>query len=160
MPQLRTLTPATSGEPTADTPRPPRAPVAVTVAPSGIEGTGAYAGQAIEARRKVGEMRGERIALKESHARARAARDSSGHVFMVTLSARHALDVSGSDSPLRFANHSCEPNLHLKVEQGRVAFYALRDIASGEELTADYGETHHQGRLACRCGAARCRGWL
>jgi histone-lysine N-methyltransferase SETD1 len=157
MPQLRTLGPAAEPEAPAPT---PRAPVAVTVAPSRIEGTGAYAGQAIEARRKVGEMRGERVSLKDSHARARAAREASGHVFMVTLSARHALDVSASDSPLRFANHSCAPNLHLKVEQGRVAFYAMRDIAEGEELTADYGETHHQGRLACRCGAPRCRGWL
>jgi uncharacterized protein len=157
MPQLRTLGPAVALEAPART---PRTPVAVTVAPSRIEGTGAYAGQAIAARSKVGEMRGERIGLKESHARARAAREASGHVFMVTLSARHALDVSASDSPLRFANHSCAPNLHLKVEQGRVAFYALRDIAEGEELSADYGETHHRGRLACRCGAPTCRGWL
>jgi SET domain-containing protein len=41
-----------------------------------------------------------------------------------------------------------------------VEFYALRKIAPGEELTVDYGQTHHQGRLACRCGAEGCRGAL
>ena len=39
-------------------------------------------------------------------------------------------------------------------------FYALRDIRKGEELTVDYEDSHHEGRLRCRCGAARCRGWI
>ncbi|HPP84032.1 MAG TPA: SET domain-containing protein-lysine N-methyltransferase, partial [Rubrivivax sp.] len=43
---------------------------------------------------------------------------------------------------------------------GRVEFYALRAIEPGEEITVDYGETHHEGRLACRCGAPGCRGAL
>ena len=34
------------------------------------------------------------------------------------------------------------------------------DIAAGEEITVDYGETHHGGRLPCRCGATGCRGAL
>jgi SET domain-containing protein len=57
-------------------------------------------------------------------------------------------------------NHSCRPNARLCIRQGRVEFYALRDIAPGEEITVDYGETHHEGTLACRCGAANCVGWL
>jgi SET domain-containing protein len=61
---------------------------------------------------------------------------------------------------MRFTNHSCEPNARLSIDNGRVEFYALRVIATGEELTVDYGETHHAGRLACRCGAASCRGAL
>jgi SET domain-containing protein len=36
----------------------------------------------------------------------------------------------------------------------------MRAIAAGEELTADYGETHHAGTLRCQCGAANCRGAL
>ena len=50
-------------------------------------------------------------------------------------------------------NHSCGPNTQPKRQQGRVEFYSPRDIAPGEELTADYGETHHEGRLRCCCGA-------
>jgi SET domain-containing protein len=61
---------------------------------------------------------------------------------------------------MRYTNHSCRPNARLDIGQGRVEFYALRAIAVGEEITVNYGETHHQGRLACRCGAAGCSGWL
>jgi SET domain-containing protein len=51
---------------------------------------------------------------------------------------------------MRYTNHSCRPNARLSIERGRVEFYALREIAPGEEITVDYGETHHQGTLACR----------
>ena len=157
MPTLHTRAPApvdTAG-PTERAPRP-----GVEVRASGIEGLGAFATEPIAARRKVGEIRGTKVRTAQGHARARAALQADGHVFMIALSDRYALDASASTDPLRHANHSCEPNLVLRPEQGRVAFYALRDIAAGEELTADYGPTHHGGRLACRCGAARCRGWL
>jgi hypothetical protein len=62
--------------------------------------------------------------------------------------------------PMRYTNHSCRPNARLVIRNGRVEFYALRAIAAGEEVTVDYGETHHEGRLACRCGAPGCRGAL
>jgi len=37
---------------------------------------------------------------------------------------------------------------------------ALRAIAPGEEITVNYGETHHEGKLRCRCGAPNCIGAL
>jgi SET domain-containing protein len=61
---------------------------------------------------------------------------------------------------MRFTNHSCQPNARLQIRDGRVEFYALRAIAPGEEITVNYGETHHEGKLACRCGAPGCIGWL
>jgi SET domain-containing protein len=61
---------------------------------------------------------------------------------------------------MRFTNHSCQPNARLCLDNGRVEFFALRAIDSGEELTVDYGQTHHQGKLTCRCGAPDCRGAL
>jgi hypothetical protein len=36
----------------------------------------------------------------------------------------------------------------------------LRNIAIDEEITVDYGETHHEGKLACQCGAPGCKGRL
>ena len=69
-----------------------------------------------------------------------------------------AIDASQSSDPLRFTNHSCRPNAVLRISQGRVELYAMRDIASGEEITVNYGETHHEGRLRCRCGAVGCVG--
>jgi SET domain-containing protein len=131
---------------------------AVTVGASAIDGQGAFAGEAIPARAKIGEMRGEFIDHGTARQRVREALQASGRVFMVAISDKRSVDATHSTDPLRFANHACAPNMVLKVQQGRVAFYALRDIASGEELTVRYGTTHHAGRLSCRCGAPRCQG--
>ena len=129
---------------------------AVRVEASHIDGLGAFADEAIAARRKIGEIRGESISVAE--ARIRATRHE--RIMIVELSARRAIDFSRSGDPMRYTNHSCSPNARLCIRQGRVEFYALRAIAPGEEITVDYGETHHEGRLSCRCGAPGCRGRL
>jgi uncharacterized protein len=129
---------------------------AVDVKPSAIDGHGVFAAEGVPARAKIGEIRGEAISVEE--ARIRATRHE--RIMIVELSARRAIDFTKSSDPMRFTNHSCQPNARLSIENGRVEFYALRVIAVGEELTVDYGETHHDGKLACRCGAAGCRGAL
>jgi SET domain-containing protein len=131
---------------------------AVTIGPSAIDGQGAFAGEAIPDRAKIGEMRGEFVDNATARQRVREALKASGRVFMVAISDKRSVDATHSTDPLRFANHACAPNMVLKVQQGRVAFYALRDIAPGEELTVRYGTTHHAGRLSCRCGAPQCQG--
>ena len=138
--------------------RPPADPqkFAVDVAPSRIDGRGAFAGEAIPARRKIGEIRGESISVREGRRRARGL----SRIMIVEVSERRAIDASLSTDPLRFTNHSCAPNTSLRIRQGRVEFYAMRDVLVGDELTVDYGDSHHEGRLACRCGAARCAGRL
>ncbi|MDO9003321.1 MAG: SET domain-containing protein-lysine N-methyltransferase [Aquabacterium sp.] len=134
--------------------------IPVDIKPSAIDGQGVFALQAVPARRKIGEIRGESVSTAEAFKRAKALEKSTGRVFMIAVSNARSLDATQSTDPLRFANHSCAPNMVLKVQQGRVAFYALRDIAAGEELTVAYGPTHHAGRLACRCGAPGCAGRL
>lgn len=129
---------------------------AVEVKPSAIDGQGAFAAEAIPARRKIGEIRGESISVREARARARG----QARIMMVEVSDKRAIDASGSSDPLRYTNHACRPNAVLRIRQGRVEFYALRDIQPGEEITADYGETHHNRTLACRCGMPGCIGWL
>lgn len=129
---------------------------AVSVRPSRIDGQGAFAAEAIPARRKIGEIRGESISVREARRRARG----QARIMIVEVSERRAIDASQSADPLRFTNHSCAPNASLRIRQGRVEFYAMRDIAVGEELSVDYGESHHEGRLRCRCGAPNCAGRL
>ena len=129
---------------------------AVSVQPSRIDGQGAFAAEAIPARRKIGEIRGESISVREARRRARGL----ARIMIVEVSAQRAIDASQSQDPLRFTNHSCAPNASLRIRQGRVEFYAMRDIAVGEELCVDYGESHHEGRLRCRCGAPNCAGSL
>jgi SET domain-containing protein len=166
MPTLRPLFSSTAA-PHSDAPceAPSRQPAnpqkyRVRVAESPIDGLGAFAEEPIPARAKIGEIRGEFIDMTEARARARDAERSTGRIFMVAISDKRAVDATRSSDPMRYANHACRPNMVMKVQQGRVAFYAIRDIAVGEELTARYGETHHAGRLVCRCGAPDCQGRL
>jgi SET domain-containing protein len=128
----------------------------VDAAPSRIDGRGAFAGEPIPARRKIGEIRGEPISVREARRRAKGTQ----RIMMVEVSATRAIDASRSTDALRFTNHSCAPNATLRIRGGRIELYAMREIAAGEELTVNYGETHHEGRLTCRCGAPRCRGRL
>jgi SET domain-containing protein len=139
-----------------DSARPGYQKYAVAVRASRIDGQGAHAAEAIPPRRKIGEIRGESISVQE--ARIRATR--SERIMIVELSARRAIDFSRSADPMRYTNHSCQPNARLCIRQGRVEFYALRAIEPGEEITVHYGPTHHEGRLCCRCGAAGCAGRL
>ncbi len=128
---------------------------ALFVARSAITGRGLFAGCAIARRAKIGEFEGEVVSIAE--ARRRAAKLAI--VAIVELE-RKAIDARGMRTGFRFINHSCEPNTFMRRTKDRAEFYALRDIAKGEELTVDYEESHHEGRLACRCGAPRCRGRL
>jgi SET domain-containing protein len=138
------------------TPRPAYQKFAVDVGLSRIDGQGAFAAEAIPPRLKIGEIRGESISVQE--ARIRATRHE--RIMIVEVSTRKAIDFSRSSDPMRYTNHSCQPNARLVIRNGRVEFYARRAIERGEEITVDYGETHHEGRLACRCGAPGCRGAL
>ena len=129
---------------------------AVDVHASPIDGHGVFAAEPIPALVKIGEIRGEAISVED--ARIRATRHE--RIMIVELSRRRAIDFSQSSDPMRFTNHSCRPNGQLRITDGRIEFYALRAIEPGEEITVSYGETHHEGRLTCRCGAPGCIGKL
>lgn len=123
---------------------------------SAIDGQGAFAAEPIPARRKIGEIRGQPMSVDD--ARIRATRYE--RIMIVEVSQRRAIDFSKSSDSLRFTNHSCAPNARFCIRQRRVEFHALREISVGEEITVNYGETHHEGMLACRCGAPGCIGRL
>jgi SET domain-containing protein len=135
---------------------PPYQKFAVRVARSRIDGFGVFAAEPIPPRRKIGEIRGESISIAEARRRA----EGRQRIMIVEVSWRRAIDASKSTDPMRFTNHSCAPNARLAIRDGRIEFYALRALAAGEEITVAYGETHHEGRLACRCGASNCSGYL
>jgi len=128
---------------------------ALTVRPSGIVGKGLYAGTDIPKGAKIGEFEGEKVGLRESRRRAMGRRI----VAIVELD-RWALDATKSRRGFRFINHSCDANTFMRCTPTRAEFYARRAIKRGEELTTDYGRSHHEGTLPCRCGAKRCRGYI
>ncbi|MBU1124765.1 MAG: SET domain-containing protein-lysine N-methyltransferase [Candidatus Omnitrophica bacterium] len=55
-----------------------------------------------------------------------------------------------------FFNHSCNPNAGIK---GQIMMVAMRDIASGEEITYDYCMTDADFNYSfqCVCSARNCR---
>jgi uncharacterized protein len=57
-----------------------------------------------------------------------------------------------------YSNHSCDANIGMR---GEITFVAMRDIRAGEELTHDWCTTDDDDySIACKCGAAKCRGTL
>lgn len=80
--------------------------------------------------------------------------------------------------PTRFINHSCSPNLRIFARVGDhadkhihdLAFFAVRDIAAGDELMFDYVDgivdlasdaRHHvAGMTPCLCKSPNCRKFL
>ena len=123
---------------------------------SRIQGRGLFAASDLPARRKLGELGGELVSQREARRRARGA-DS---IKIVEFGDGTALDATHLGGPFGYVNHSCEPNAFMRCYRGRVEFYSLRPVVAGEELTCDYGETHHHGALRCRCGSPKCRGRL
>lgn len=128
----------------------------VKVAKSKIAGKGAYAVQKIPARKKIGDLGGVIITMKEAM---KLIKDLKV-INLVELDNDLALNASANPNDMRFINHSCGPNTFMRVLKDRVEFYALKNIKKGEELSCDYGETHHEGKLPCRCGAKNCRGFI
>ncbi len=128
----------------------------VRVAKSKIAGKGAYALQRIPARKKIGDLGGVIISMKEAMKLIKNLKV----INLVELDNDLALNASDNPNDMRFINHSCDPNTYLRVMKDRVEFYALKNIKKGEELSCDYGETHHDGKLPCRCGAKNCRGFI
>lgn len=75
------------------------------------------------------------------------------------------------DSPAKFLNHCCDPNLGVRSGAGGLPdFFARRPIRKGEPVTFDYAMTEfrHYTRpnladdfdLTCLCGDSNCRGRL
>src|SRR5690348_4039894 len=105
----------------------------VKVAKSQISGQGAYAQQRIPARKKIGDLGGVIITLREAR---KIVAQTKGVVNMVEFDEGNiALNASVNPNDMRFINHSCDPNTYMRLADRRVEFYALRNIKPGEELT-------------------------
>ena len=121
-----------------------------------LDGTGGFALETISARKKIGNLQGKIISLRLARKRAKELK----RVSIVEFGDGRALDATEHSNELKYINHSCGPNTYMRVAYSRVEFYALHNIEKGEELTCNYGPTHHDGRLECRCKAKNCKGFL
>jgi len=126
----------------------------VLVGKSQIHGKGLYAVKKIPARRKIGSLAGEIISKKLAREKAKL----NESISIVELWNGKALDASIINNELKYINHSCQPNTYMRTLGNHVEFYALRSIKPNEELTCNYGPTHHDGKRKCNCGAPNCKG--
>ncbi len=125
------------------------------VKPSKIHRWGVFAGENIPARRKVIEYTGERISRRETKKRCERPLN-----YIFTLDSYWALDGSVGGSGAEFINHCCEPNIEARIVKGHILYFSLREIRKGEELTVDYHFDKKVDKVACSCGARRCRGTI
>lgn len=121
---------------------------------SGIEGTGLYSKEPIAT--------GELIVVKGGHVFDRVTRDKladalgpaeiqiEDDIFIGPVTAEERFDA------MMHLNHSCDPNVGI---QGQISFFAMRDIAEGEELSFDYATGDDDDwSMDCSCGTSQCRG--
>ncbi|MEJ0062187.1 MAG: SET domain-containing protein-lysine N-methyltransferase [Alphaproteobacteria bacterium] len=125
----------------------------LSIRKSSIQGKGLFATRPIRARKKLGEFTGKLVSVREARKRAKTLK----RIVIIEISETKAIDGSVGGGPFQFVNHSCDANLFIRIAYGRAEFYARRNIKTGEELTCDYGDSHHEGKLPCRCGQANCR---
>jgi len=111
-------------------------------------GRGLFAGEPLAAGTEILHLTGPLLTLNEVRAKG-------------PLQAPNALQIGidrylDLDEPGRFVNHSCAPNAAVVRD---TVLVAIRPIAAGEEIRFDYSTTISDGwTMACRCGAADCRG--
>ncbi len=131
------------------------ADLAFAVRRSHIHGKGLFARTRIPRRMKLGELSGILRPIRDAN------RDQLHRevIKMVEVSRRWALDCTHGNH-FSMLNHSCQANCYLRIIRRRVEVYSLRRIASGAELTVDYGETMHPDGMGCRCGVPGCRSRL
>lgn len=82
----------------------------------------------------------------------------------------YVVDALNYGNEARWVNHSCDPNLKVFgvlidrfVDYETLAFFAMKDIQVGEELTIDYyAHVHEQlvEGVPCHCGSKNCRKFL
>jgi hypothetical protein len=84
--------------------------------------------------------------------------------YCMELSSGRVLEPS---APLRFVNHSCDPNCELfywfdedaPAQEDRLWLQTIRTIEPGAELSIDYCWPA-DAAIPCQCGAINCRGWI
>jgi SET domain-containing protein len=127
----------------------------LTIKTSPIHGKGCFATTTFQAHHKIAEYAGEKISNAEANRRAKRKT-----LRICAINNRWSLDGSRGGNGTHYINHSCAPNAFMKILYKHILFIALRDIASGEEITIDYESTLHSDSKRCICGALTCRGTI
>jgi uncharacterized protein len=127
----------------------------LTYGRSPIHRWGIFAAEPIPKRRRVIAYTGQRIDRAEAYRRR-----IRPYLYLYWVDPEHAIDGAIGGSGAEYINHSCDPNLVARVRRGRIMLVSLRRIEPGEELLVDYRIAGDGQLYQCRCGSARCRGYM
>lgn len=117
---------------------------------SSIHRFGVFAVRDIGARKKVMEYRGDKIHKEK------ISRFPERYIFQL-----NELYYINGKNIARYANHSCEPNCEVRIENNRIWLFSLRRIKTGEEITYNYNyDLSEAADHPCKCGAAHCVGFI
>ncbi|KAF5693887.1 histone-lysine n H3 lysine-4 specific [Fusarium denticulatum] len=135
---------------------------------SAIHNWGLYAMENIAKDDMIIEYVGEQVRQQIAEIREnRYLKSGIGSSYLFRIDDNTVIDATKKGGIARFINHSCDPNCTakiIKVEGSkRIVIYALKDIATTDELTYDYKFEREIGsldRIPCLCGTANCKGFL
>ena len=123
---------------------------------SAIHGTGGFASTTLAIGDRVIEYVGEKVSKTVSLERC-----AQGNHCVFYLDEDCNLDGSVEWNPARFLNHSCRPNCHAELIDGRIWITAIRAIVVGEELTFNYSyDLEAYWEHPCCCGSPECVGYI
>ena len=126
---------------------------------SPIQGRGVIAKEAIPARRNVIEYTGRLMNRKQYATFHKTVKRR--HEYIWEISPYWVVDGGIAGSGAQYINHSCDPNLRVKIAGKRVWYVSRRAIKKGEELTIDYRfDPDPKNPTKCACGAKACRGTI
>lgn len=129
----------------------------IEVQESKIAGKGCYAQRRFKKGELIGEYTGERIS--EAEADRRHVEGEPFYIFL--LEDGTCIDPKDNPSPLKYINHSCDPNAESVEEKGHIYIKATKTIRPGAEITYEYHvQSGDDDELDCECGASTCRGTM
>jgi uncharacterized protein len=129
---------------------------------SRIHRWGVFAAGPIPPGRKVIEYTGERLRAGQALARLKKvlAPGRPKRIYIFRLNRVWRIDGTVGGSGAERVNHSCDPNLRVRIIRGHILYFSRRRIRAGEELSFDYKLSPNTFRIRCRCGSPNCRGFL
>lgn len=122
------------------------------------KGWGVFAKKKIKAKTIIGQYTGTKVEVEKYDLEL----DKDG-LYLMFLDDKYAIYPNLNTIDIHLVNHSCEPNCWIINTEGKVYFFALRDILEGEELTISYllppkDETCDPCTHNCYCGSSKCNG--
>lgn len=103
----------------------------ISVRPSRIHRWGVVAEETIPVNRRVIQYTGERVSRQAVERRPERSRE-----YLFTLNRYWFLDGAVGGSVAEYINHSCDPNLRARLQEGNIWYVSRRAIEPAEELTS------------------------